>query len=53
MKDLFELKLEIMMMEEYENKSLKLLRYVGFMKDENLKIWIFLSGFPLLYMDKI
>jgi hypothetical protein len=36
-------------MEEYENKFLGLLKYVGFIKDEKVKIQRFLSGLPSFY----
>ena len=53
MEDFFELKLENMSTEEYEIKFLELLRYVGFLKDEKVKIQIFLSGLPSFYRDKL
>ena len=40
-------------MGEYENKLLRLLKYVGFIKDEKVKIQRFLSGPPSFYKDKI
>ena len=40
-------------MEEYANKFLELLRYVRYIKDENVKIQLFLSGLPQSYKDKI
>ena len=40
-------------MEEYANKFLELLRYVRYIKDENVKIQHFLSGLPQSYEDKI
>jgi len=40
-------------MDEYERRFLDLLRYVGFIKDEMVKIQIFLSGLPSLFSDKI
>jgi hypothetical protein len=42
-----------MAMEEYENKYLELLRFVGFIKEEKVKIQSFLSGLPCFYKDKI
>jgi hypothetical protein len=33
--------------------SWRFLRYVGFIKDEKVKIQIFLSGIPSVYRDKI
>jgi hypothetical protein len=53
MQEFFELKLGSMTMEEYENKFLELLRYVGFIKEEKVKIQRFLSGLPSFYKDKI
>ena len=53
MEELFELKLGNMNMDEYQNKFLELLRYVGFMKEEKEKIWRFLSGLSSFYKDKI
>jgi hypothetical protein len=53
MKDLFELKLGSMTMDEYERRFLELLRYVGFIKYEKVKIQIFMSGIPSFYKDKI
>jgi hypothetical protein len=52
MQELFELKLGSMTMEEYVNKFLELLRYVDLIRDENIKIWRFLSGMLTLYKDK-
>ena len=40
-------------MGEYERKFLGLLKYVGFIKDEKVKIQRFLSGMPSFYKDKI
>lgn len=40
-------------MEEYENKFLGLVKYVGFIKDEKVKIHRFLSGLPSFYKEKI
>jgi hypothetical protein len=53
MQDLFELRLGSMTMEKYENKFLGLLKYVGFIKDEKVKVHRFLSGFPSFYKEKI
>jgi hypothetical protein len=53
MKDLFELRLGSMTMEKYENKFLGLVKYVGFIKDEKVKVHRFLSGFPSFYKEKI
>jgi hypothetical protein len=53
MQDFFELRLGSMTMAEYENKFLGLLKYVGFIKDEKVKIQRFLSGIPSFYKEKI
>jgi hypothetical protein len=42
-----------MTMEEYEKKYLELLRCVGFIKEEKVKIQRFLSGLPYFYKYKI
>jgi hypothetical protein len=44
MKEFFELNLGSMTMYEYERLFLELLKYVGFNKDEQVKIQRFLSG---------
>jgi len=46
MQEFFELKLGNMNMDEYEKKFLKLLKYVGFIRDEKVKIHRFPSGLP-------
>jgi hypothetical protein len=53
MKDFFELKLQSMTMDEYEIRFLELLKYVGFIKDEQVNIQRFLSGFPSMFSNKI
>jgi hypothetical protein len=53
MKEFFELKLGSMTMEEYERRFFESLKYVGFIKDEKVKIQRFLSGTPTFYNDKI
>jgi hypothetical protein len=53
MKELFELKLGSMTMDEYEKRFFELLKYVDFIKDEKVKIQRFLSGFPSFYNDNI
>ena len=40
-------------MEEYEKMLLALLKYVGFIKYEKVKIQRFLSGLPSFYKEKI
>jgi hypothetical protein len=46
MKELFELKLGSMTIDEYEQRFLELLKYVLFIKDETVNIQSYLSGFP-------
>jgi hypothetical protein len=53
MKELFELKLGIMTMDDYEKRFFELSKYVDFIKDEMVKIQRFLSGLPSFYSDKI
>ena len=53
MKEFFELNLGSMTMDEYERRLLELLRYVDFIKDEQVNIQRFLSGIPSIYSDKI
>jgi hypothetical protein len=53
MKEFFELRLGSMTMDEYENKFFDLLKYVGLIKVEKVKIQRFLSGLPSFYSDNI
>ena len=53
MKEFFELKLGSMIIDEYEKRFFELLKYVDFIKGENIKIQKFLSGLPSFYSDKI
>jgi hypothetical protein len=53
MKELFELKLGSMTMDEYEKRFFELLKYVDFIKNEKVKIQRFLSGLPSLYGDNM
>ena len=53
MKDLFELKLGSMNIDEYERIFLDLLKYVPFIKDEIVKIQRYLSGLPSSMNEKI
>jgi hypothetical protein len=53
MKELFELKLVTMTMDEYENRFFELLNYVDLIKDDKVKIQRFLSGLPSFYSDNI
>ena len=52
-KEFHELKLGQQTMEEYEDKSLELLRYVKYIKDDKVKIQHFFSGLPQAYKDRI
>jgi hypothetical protein len=49
MQEFFELGLGSMSMAEYEKKLLGLLKYVGFINDEKVKIHTFFSGLPSFY----
>jgi hypothetical protein len=42
-----------MTMDGYEKSFIELLKYVGFIKDEKVKIQRFLGGLPSFYSDKI
>jgi hypothetical protein len=42
-----------MTMDEYDRRFFELLKYVGFKKDEKVKIQRFLNGLPSFYSDKI
>jgi hypothetical protein len=53
MKEFLELKLGTMIVEEYEKWLFELLKYVDIVKDEKVKIQMFLIGLPSLYSDKI
>jgi hypothetical protein len=53
MKELFELKIGSMSIDEYERIFLELLKYVSFIKDEQVNIHRYLSGFPSFISDKI
>jgi hypothetical protein len=53
MKELFELKLGSMTIDEYERRFLELLKYVSFIMDETVKIQRYLSVFPSFISDKI
>jgi len=53
MKDLFELKLGSMTIDEYERRFPELLKYVTFIKDEKVKIQRYLSGLPSVISEKI
>jgi hypothetical protein len=53
MKDLFELKMGRMSIDEYEKRFLELLKYVSFIKDETVNIHRYLSWIPFFISDKI
>ena len=53
MEEIFELKLGNLTMETYEKRFFGLLTYADYIKDEKVKIKIFLSGLPTFYRDKI
>jgi hypothetical protein len=53
MKAFFELKLGSMTIDEYKRRFLELLKYVAFIKDEQVKIQSYLSGFTSFINDKI
>jgi hypothetical protein len=53
MKELFELKIGSMTIDEYERRFLELLKYVSFIKDDTVKIHKYLSGLPSLIIGKI
>lgn len=48
-KEFYELKMGSMKDEEYMNNFMELLRYVPYLKDENMKVQIFVSGFLLAF----
>jgi hypothetical protein len=53
MQEFFELRLGSMTMVEYKKKFLGLLKYVRFIRDDKLKIQIFLTGVPSFYKENI
>lgn len=52
-KGLYELKMGQMPNDEYVTKFLGLLRYVPYLKDEKVKIHMFISGLPMVFRFKI
>jgi hypothetical protein len=52
-KEFYELKLGQFTIEEYINKFLELIRYVPYIKDENVKMQRFISGLPRSFRDII
>jgi hypothetical protein len=53
MKELFEIEIGSMTIDEYERRFLELLKYVSFIKDEIVKIQRYLSGLSSFISDKI
>jgi hypothetical protein len=53
MKEFFELKLGSMTIDKYKRRFLELLKFVPFIKDEQVKIQRYLSGLPSLISDNI
>jgi hypothetical protein len=53
MKEFFKLKLGSMTIYEYKRIFLEILKYVPFIKDEQVKIQRYLSGIPSFISDKI
>jgi hypothetical protein len=53
MKEFFELKLGSMTIDEYERRVLEMLKYVSFIKDKQVNIQRYLSGFPSFISNKI
>jgi hypothetical protein len=53
MNEFFELKLGSMTIDKYERRFLELLKYVSFIKDEQVNIHRCLSGLPSFIKDKI
>jgi hypothetical protein len=53
MKEIFELKLGSMTIDEYERIFLETFKYVSFIKDETFKIQTYLSWMPSFISDKI
>jgi hypothetical protein len=53
MKELFQIKLGSMTIDEYGRIFLELLKYVSFIKDETVNIHRYLSGMPSFIIEKI
>jgi hypothetical protein len=53
MKELFEINIESIAMDGCERRLLELLKYVGFVKDEHVKIQRYLSRMPSIFSDNI
>jgi hypothetical protein len=52
-KELYELKLGQLTIDEYINKFLELMRYVPYIEDEKVKMQLFISGLPQSFRDII
>jgi hypothetical protein len=53
MKEVFELNIGSMTIDEYERRFLKLLMYVSFIKEDPVNIQRYLSGLPSIISDMI
>ena len=53
MEEFFELKLRNLTMDAYEKIFREMLTYTSYIKYEKVKIKIFISGLPTLYIDNI
>jgi hypothetical protein len=53
MKEFFEIKIGSMTIDEYERRFLELLKYVSFIKHEQVNIQTYLSGIPPFISEKI
>jgi len=51
--EVFQLRMGNITIEEHEKKFLELLRYVGYIKEENVKIQKSMSGYLAFHKDKI
>ena len=51
--ELYELELGQLIIDEYINKFLELIRYVPYIKDEKVNMQRFISGLPQYFRDKI
>jgi hypothetical protein len=52
-KEFYELKLGQLIIEEYVNKFIEMLRYVPYINDEKVKVKRFISGLPQTYQNMI
>jgi hypothetical protein len=53
MKDFFELNIGSMTIDDYERRLLELLKYVAFIKDQQVKNQRYVCGLPSIFSDKI